>query len=124
MVTSIKNQPSTILPLAPGRRFDAVFAVLSLWFTGGLFLDGWAPLLIFSGGLGSITSRLWQEPEADQFARIAVGMGVPPGRITCTGTLGWLIRQAADLRYFLSILPFFQALEAFAKGSWAYTRND
>jgi uncharacterized SAM-binding protein YcdF (DUF218 family) len=42
-----------------------------------LFLDGWAPLLIFSGGLGSITRRLWQEPEADQFAKIAVQMGVP-----------------------------------------------
>lgn len=42
-----------------------------------LFLEGWAPLLIFSGGLGSVTRRLWREPEADQFARIAVGMGVP-----------------------------------------------
>lgn len=42
-----------------------------------LFLDGWAPLLIFSGGLGSITKHLWQEPEANQFADIAVGMGVP-----------------------------------------------
>lgn len=46
-----------------------------------LWLDGWAPLLIFSGGLGTITRRLWQEPEADQFARIAVAMGVPPDRI-------------------------------------------
>src|ERR1051326_2883569 len=46
-----------------------------------LCLDGWAALLIFSGGLGSITRRLWQEPEADQFARIAVGMGVPADRI-------------------------------------------
>jgi uncharacterized SAM-binding protein YcdF (DUF218 family) len=42
-----------------------------------LLLEGWAPLLIFSGGLGSITRRLWREPEADQFARIAVRMGVP-----------------------------------------------
>jgi uncharacterized SAM-binding protein YcdF (DUF218 family) len=42
-----------------------------------LFLEGWAPLLIFSGGLGSITKRLWREPEADQFASIAVEMGVP-----------------------------------------------
>lgn len=42
-----------------------------------LFLDGWAPILIFSGGLGSITKRLWREPEADQFAKIAVKMGVP-----------------------------------------------
>ena len=46
-----------------------------------LFLQGWAPLLIFSGGLGSITSRLWDEPEADQFARIAAGLGVPRERI-------------------------------------------
>jgi uncharacterized SAM-binding protein YcdF (DUF218 family) len=46
-----------------------------------LFLEGWAPLLIYSGGLGAITKRLWSEPEADQFARIAVGMGVPPDRI-------------------------------------------
>ena len=42
-----------------------------------LFLDGWAPLLIFSGGLGTITRHLWREPEADQFAAIAVSMGVP-----------------------------------------------
>ena len=46
-----------------------------------LFLQGWAPLLIFAGGLGAITRRLWREPEADQFARIAVGMGVPEDRI-------------------------------------------
>ena len=42
-----------------------------------VYLDGWAPLLIFSGGLGTITRRFWDEPEADQFARIAVRMGVP-----------------------------------------------
>jgi uncharacterized SAM-binding protein YcdF (DUF218 family) len=46
-----------------------------------LFLDGWAPLLIFSGGLGAITKTIWSEPEADQFARIAVEMGVPQERI-------------------------------------------
>jgi len=46
-----------------------------------LFLERWAPLLIFSGGFGAITKRLWDEPEADQFARIAVGLGVPAERI-------------------------------------------
>jgi uncharacterized SAM-binding protein YcdF (DUF218 family) len=46
-----------------------------------LFLEGRAPILIFSGGLGSITRHLWNEPEADQFARIAVGMGVPSDSI-------------------------------------------
>ena len=46
-----------------------------------LFLQSWAPLLIFAGGLGAITRRLWHEPEADQFARIAIDMGVPEERI-------------------------------------------
>ena len=42
-----------------------------------VFLKEFAPLLIFSGGLGSITKNFWTQPEADQFAEIAVGMGVP-----------------------------------------------
>jgi uncharacterized SAM-binding protein YcdF (DUF218 family) len=46
-----------------------------------LFLDGWAPLLAFTGGLGAITKRLWSDPEADRFARIAIDMGVPEDRI-------------------------------------------
>jgi len=46
-----------------------------------LYLEGWAPLLIFAGGLGGITKDLWVEPEADQFARIAIGMGVPEDKI-------------------------------------------
>jgi uncharacterized SAM-binding protein YcdF (DUF218 family) len=46
-----------------------------------LWLEGWAPILIFSGGLGAITKHLWSEPEADQFARIAREMGVPADRI-------------------------------------------
>ena len=46
-----------------------------------LFLEGWAPLLIFAGGLGSVTRGMWTEPEADQFAAIAIGMGVPSDKI-------------------------------------------
>jgi uncharacterized SAM-binding protein YcdF (DUF218 family) len=46
-----------------------------------LFLGGWAPLIIFSGGLGTITRHLWTEPEADQFAAIAERMGVPRASI-------------------------------------------
>lgn len=42
-----------------------------------LWLEGWAPLLIFSGGLGVITRSMWTEPEADLFAAIARQMGVP-----------------------------------------------
>jgi len=46
-----------------------------------LFLEGWAPLIIFSGGQGAITKMLWSEPEAERFARIAVSLGVPPESI-------------------------------------------
>lgn len=42
-----------------------------------LFLEGWAPLLIFSGGQGAITKTLWNEPEAERFARIAESLNVP-----------------------------------------------
>ena len=42
-----------------------------------LFLDGWAPLIVFSGGKGRLTKDLWDEPEADKFAQIAIDMGVP-----------------------------------------------
>ncbi|MBI4136274.1 MAG: NAD(P)/FAD-dependent oxidoreductase [Candidatus Vogelbacteria bacterium] len=38
------------------------------------------------------------------------------GPITISGRLGWLVRRAADLRYFLSILPVRQALLAFRPG--------
>jgi len=46
-----------------------------------LFLEGWASLLIYSGGRGAITEKLWDEPEAERFARIAVSMNVPRDRI-------------------------------------------
>jgi uncharacterized SAM-binding protein YcdF (DUF218 family) len=46
-----------------------------------LWLDGWAPYIIFSGGLGNLTLGMWQESEADQFAAIALSMGVPKEKI-------------------------------------------
>lgn len=46
-----------------------------------LFLDGWAPLLVCSGGLGRLTRAIWREAEARQFAAIAVGAGVPENKI-------------------------------------------
>jgi uncharacterized SAM-binding protein YcdF (DUF218 family) len=42
-----------------------------------LYLQGCAPILIFSGGLGSLTKDMWKDPEADRFARIALDKGVP-----------------------------------------------
>jgi len=46
-----------------------------------LYLQGWAPLLIFSGGLGRLTKDSWTETEADLFARIAIEKGVPADAI-------------------------------------------
>lgn len=42
-----------------------------------LFMEGWSPYLILSGGLGNLTKDMWKESEADQFARIARNRGVP-----------------------------------------------
>ena len=46
-----------------------------------LYLEGWAPLVIFSGGLGRLTDKIWTEAEADKFASIALTMGVPASAI-------------------------------------------
>lgn len=46
-----------------------------------LWLQGFAPLLIFSGGLGNFTRDMWTESEADKFARIAIQLGVPAKNI-------------------------------------------
>jgi uncharacterized SAM-binding protein YcdF (DUF218 family) len=46
-----------------------------------LYLEGLAPLLVFSGGSGAITRQFWDEPEAELFARRAVARGVPAGAI-------------------------------------------
>jgi uncharacterized SAM-binding protein YcdF (DUF218 family) len=46
-----------------------------------VFLEGWAPLVVFSGNLGALTSGMWQRPEAEIFADVAIGMGVPRERI-------------------------------------------
>jgi len=42
-----------------------------------LYLQGWAPILIFSGGLGNLTKGIWEDAEADKFATVAEKMGVP-----------------------------------------------
>lgn len=41
-----------------------------------LYLQGWAPKIIFSGGLGRLTLDLWKVSEAEQFAALAEKMGV------------------------------------------------
>jgi hypothetical protein len=90
-----------------------------------LFLDGWAPLLIYSGGLGSITTQLWTEPEAERFAAVAVSLGVPRDRIlienrsTNTGenvtlTKQLLAERGIDPRKFIVVQKPYMERRAFA----------
>ena len=51
-----------------------------------LYLEGWAPLLVFSGGFGRLTAGIFDEPEADTFAKIAIRMGVPREKILIENT--------------------------------------
>jgi uncharacterized SAM-binding protein YcdF (DUF218 family) len=50
-----------------------------------VFLGGWAPLLVCSGHLGSLTGAMWTRSEAEVFADVAVGLGVPRDRILIEG---------------------------------------
>ena len=90
-----------------------------------LFLEGWARLLIFSGGLGAITSRMWSEPEADQFAEIAIASGVPKEKIlvenrsTNTGenilfTRRLLAQKQIDTRKFILVQKPYMERRSFA----------
>ena len=42
-----------------------------------LYHQGYAPKILFTGGLGRNTTRLFTEPEAVRFARVAMECGVP-----------------------------------------------
>jgi len=49
-------------------------------YAAGLFLEGWAPLLVFSGGMahqGDLLETGWGKAEADIFAQRAESLGVP-----------------------------------------------
>jgi uncharacterized SAM-binding protein YcdF (DUF218 family) len=90
-----------------------------------LFHEGRAPLVIFSGGQGSITRTLWNEPEAERFARIAVDLGVPRENIlieaqsTNTGeniefTKRLLAERGLDLQQFILVQKPYMERRAFA----------
>lgn len=42
-----------------------------------LYFDGFAPKILFSGGLGRNTKSMWVDSEAQRFAEIALSLGVP-----------------------------------------------
>ena len=79
-----------------------------------LYLEGFAPLVIMSGGLGNFTQEIWTEKEADKFAAIAIEKGVPEEAIliennsTNTGenilfTQNLLKEKGLDLQSFIVV---------------------
>jgi uncharacterized SAM-binding protein YcdF (DUF218 family) len=46
-----------------------------------LYLDHWAPQMIFTGGLGRMTKHTFTRSEAEVFADVAIQMGVPKDKI-------------------------------------------
>ena len=46
-----------------------------------IYKKGYSNKIIFSGGLGKDTSKMWNEPEAEKFAKIAINQGVPKENI-------------------------------------------
>ena len=98
-----------------------------------LYLEGWAPLLIMSGGLGNFTKEMWDVAEADQFAEIAIQKGVPSesilveNRSTNTGenilfTQQLLQSKGLNLHAFIVVQKPYMERRAFAtfKQHWPY----
>ena len=46
------------------------------------------------------------------------------GGLTFYGFIGYILRELADLRYFLSVLPLIQATRLFFAEIRAFSRND
>lgn len=42
-----------------------------------LYLQGWAPLIVFSGNVGALTRARFNKPEAELFAEVALRKGAP-----------------------------------------------
>ncbi|AZL86420.1 YdcF family protein [Aliivibrio salmonicida] len=70
----------------PIKKSDAIFVLCSYDLrvaehAAQLYLDGFAPLVIFSGAQGRATEGLFTLSEAETFANVAKDMGVPSSAI-------------------------------------------
>jgi len=118
------------------EKADAIFALGShdvrvAEYAAALFLDGWAPLLIFSGKEGRLTKNLLTKSEAEVFADVALKAGVPKEKIiiepnsTNTGenilfTKKLLEEKGFDIRKFILVQKPYMERRAYAtfKKQW------
>lgn len=64
------------------EKSDCIFCMCSndirvAEYAAKLYLEGYAPKLVFSGGVGRFTEGLFNRSEAEAFAQVASDMGVP-----------------------------------------------
>jgi uncharacterized SAM-binding protein YcdF (DUF218 family) len=65
-----------------------------------LYREGWAPLVVCTGRLGSLTKGVWTRAEAEIFAEVAVAGGVPKDRIiieACATNTGENVAYSREL---------------------------
>lgn len=68
------------------KKADCIFVLGShdtrvAEYAADLFLQGYAPYILFSGGFGKLTIDMFKKPEAEIFADIALKKGVPKEKI-------------------------------------------
>src|SRR3989338_3030499 len=71
------------------EKADCIFVLCShdlrvADYAATLFLEGWAPVVIFSGGIahqGELIETPWKKPEAEMFSKRAIQQGVPEDKI-------------------------------------------
>lgn len=67
-------------------KSDCIFCMCSndirvAEYAAKLYLNGYAPKLVFSGGVGRFTQGIFDASEAEAFAQVAIDMGVPEQNI-------------------------------------------
>ncbi len=67
-------------------KADCIFVLGSMdtrvaEYAADLYLEGYAPFILFSGGFGNFTTGVFKKPEAEIFAGIAIAKGVPADAI-------------------------------------------
>ena len=100
-----------------------------------LLLKGYAPFIIFSGGFGNFTRGVFQKPEAEVFAEIAIRRGIPAEKIlienasTNTGeniafTKSLLAARGRDFNSFILVQKPFMERRAYATFKRVWPEKD
>ena len=86
----------------PIKKSDAIFVLCSYDLrvaehAAQLYLDGFAPLVIFSGAQGRATEGLFTLSEAETFANVnTLGIRLEVANIPLTGVQNWILQGFAS----------------------------